>query len=113
MGVVYRALDTSLERRVALKLLRKDHSENAELIAQLESEAAITASINHPNVVKVYSTGRDRGLFYIAMELVDKGSLDDLMRLQGIIAETQVLDVALAMRMGCMPPSSTVSSTAM
>ncbi len=100
MGVVYRALDGSLDREVALKLLRKDHSDNAALIAQLESEAAITASINHPHVVKVYSTGTDRGRFYIAMELVDKGSLDDLIRIQGRVAETQVLEVAIHIAQG-------------
>ncbi len=100
MGVVYRALDGSLDRHVALKLLRRDHSDNAGLIAQLEAEAAITASINHPHVVKVYSTGTDRGRFYIAMELVDKGSLDDLIRIQGRVAEAQVLEVAINIAQG-------------
>jgi serine/threonine protein kinase len=100
MGVVYKAYDPGLDRYVALKLLRKDHSADAKLIAQLETEAAITASINDPNVVRVYATGTDRGRFYLAMELVDKGSLDDLIKLQGRVAEAQVLSVGIQIARG-------------
>lgn len=100
MGVVYKARDTSLDRLVALKLLRKDHSDNAKLIEQLETEAAITASISHPYVVKVFSTGTDQGRFYLTMELVDRGSLDDLIRIQGRVAEAQVLEVASQIAQG-------------
>lgn len=100
MGAVYRALDSTLNRSVALKLLRKEYSNNPEFIRQFEHEASITAGINHPNVVKVYSTASDHGLFYIAMELVDKGSLDDLMTLQGAVSEAQVLDVGIQIAQG-------------
>ncbi len=100
MGAVYRALDTNLNRSVALKLLRKEFSANPEFIRGFEREAAITAGINHPNVVKVYSTGIDHSLYFIAMELVDKGSLDDLMTLQGRVAEAQVLEVGIQIAQG-------------
>ena len=100
MGAVYRALDANLHRNVALKLLRKEYSANEEFVVQFQNEASITASINHPNVVKVYSSGNDHGLIYIAMELVDKGSLDDLMTLQGKIAEVQVLEVGAQIAAG-------------
>ena len=100
MGVVYKAHDTSLDRFVALKLLRRDRSEDAQLIAQLEAEAGITASINHPHVVKVFSTGTDRGRFFIAMELVNSGTLDSLIALQGRVAEAQVLDVGIQIAAG-------------
>jgi hypothetical protein len=100
MGAVYRALDQNLNRHVALKLLRQEYSRDAEFVAKFQTEAAITASINHPNVVRVYSTGEDHGLIYLAMELVDKGSLDDLMTLQGRVAEVQVLDVGIQIARG-------------
>ncbi len=100
MGAVYRALDTNLNRTVALKLLRKEFSTDQEFVKQFEKEASITASINHPNVVKVYTAGQDHGLVYIAMELVDKGSLDDLMNLQGRVAEAQVLEVGIHIAKG-------------
>jgi hypothetical protein len=100
MGTVYRALDTNLNRMVALKLLRKEYSADPEFVQQFQAEAAITASINHPYVVKVYSTGEDHGLLYLAMELVDKGSLDDLMGLQGRVPEAQVLEVGIQIAKG-------------
>lgn len=95
MGMVYKARDTNLNRIVALKLIRKEFSEDHEYISKLETEAKVTASISHPNVVKVYSFGCAQGLYYIAMELVDKGSLDDLMTLQGRVAEIQVLEIGI------------------
>jgi eukaryotic-like serine/threonine-protein kinase len=100
MGVVYKAYDAALDRYVALKLLKKSKSSDAQLIQQLEAEAAITASITDPNVVRVFGTGSDRGRFFIAMELVDKGSLDDLLRLQGRVAEAQVLEVGIQIASG-------------
>lgn len=100
MGVVYKAYDSSLDRYVAVKLLRKDHSADAKLIQQLETEAAITAAVNDSNVVRVYGTGVDRQRFYIVMELVDKGSLDDLIHLQGRVAEAQVLQVGIQVARG-------------
>ncbi len=54
MGAVYKALDRNLNRMVALKLLRKELSADENYIIKLEDEARITASINHPFVVKVF-----------------------------------------------------------
>jgi hypothetical protein len=100
MGTVYRALDLNLHRQVALKLLQSGHSQNPEFVTQFQKEAAITASINHPHVVKVYSTGQDNGRVYIAMELVDKGSLESLMHAQGKVAELQVLTIGVQIAQG-------------
>ena len=94
MGVVYKAYDAKLDRHVALKLLRTEHSNQKDLISELEREAAVTASINHPHVVKVFSTGVDAGRFYLVMELVDQGSLDDLIRAHGRVEEAQILEIA-------------------
>ena len=99
MGVVYKAYDGGLDRFVALKLLRRDTS-NRTSIEQFEKEASITASINHPHVVRVFTSGTDHGRFFIAMELVDKGTLDDLIRLQGRVAEAQVLEVGSQIAQG-------------
>ncbi len=106
MGAVYRAVDLNLARPVALKLLRKEFSADEEYIAKFENEARITASINHPHVVKVFSYGSDHGVFYIAMELVDKGSLDDLINLQKRVAEAQVLEVGVQAAQGLQAASN-------
>jgi len=99
-GVVYKARDLTLDRLVALKLLRKDRSNNAQFMARLEREAVITASISHPCVVSVFSTGTDHGRLYIAMELVGHGSLDDLIRVQGRVSEAQTLQVGIQIAQG-------------
>ncbi len=100
MGTVYRAEDTRLNREIALKLLRKEYSSDPEFASKLDHEAKITASINHPHVVKVFSFGQDHGQLYLAMELVSKGSLDDLMNLSNKIAEIQAMEVGLQIAQG-------------
>lgn len=100
MGAVFKALDNNLNRHVALKILKKEISANEEEQAKLAKEARMTAAVNHPHVVKVYHFGRDHGQFYLAMELVEKGSLDDLMGIQKRIAEAQVLEVGMQIASG-------------
>ena len=100
MGTVYKAHDVSLNRIVALKLLRKEFSADQEYIRKLETEARITASVNHPYVVKVFSFGSEHGQYYIAMELVEQGSLDDLMVRQRRIPEAQVLEIGIQVALG-------------
>ncbi len=100
MGAVFKALDRNLNRHVALKILKKECSANAEERQKLEEEARMTAGINHPHVVKVFDFGEDRGQFYIAMELVEKGSLDHLMSIQRRVAEAQILEVGIQIAQG-------------
>ncbi len=100
MGSVFKALDNNLNRHVALKVLKKEFSKSEEDWIQLADEARMTAAVNHPNVVKVFDFGQDRGQFYIAMELVEKGSLDHLMGIQKRVAEAQVLEVGIQIAQG-------------
>ncbi len=100
MGAVFKALDNNLNRYVALKILKKEISANEEEQEKLAKEARLTASINHPHVVKVFHFGRDHGQFYLAMELVEKGSLDQLMAVQKRIGEAHVLQVGMQIAMG-------------
>ena len=100
MGWVYKAVDRNLNREIALKILKKECRANAEERATLEREARITASIDHPHVIKVFSFGEDQGRFYLAMELAEKGSLVDLMSVQPRLAEAQVLQVGIQIAKG-------------
>lgn len=100
MGSVFKAHDHTLDRMVALKVLRRQISGHEDERAKLEQEARITASVNHPHVVRVYSFGQADGQFYIAMELVEKGSLDDLMGIQTRVSEAQVLEIGAQVAQG-------------
>lgn len=100
MGSVFKAVDNNLQRKVALKILKRSAGSTQEDWAKLAAEARLTAAINHQNVVKVFSFGEDHGQFYLAMELVEKGSLDGLMVLQTRIAEVQVLDIGIQIAEG-------------
>lgn len=94
-GTVYKAMDSHLNRPIAFKLLRNELSDQSSFLAKLEAEAKITASINHPHVVRLYSFGHDHGHYYFAMELVDQGTLDDRIETQGKVEENQVLETAI------------------
>lgn len=94
MSQVFLARDETLGRSVALKVLHKELSRDKKLTDSFEREAKITASINHPNVVKVYTVGSDYGYFFIAMELMDNVSLEELITNQGRVPEKQVMQIA-------------------
>jgi serine/threonine protein kinase len=99
-GVVYRGQDIRLGRTCAIKILRSELGAHDTFLAQFEREARLMASITHPHVVKVYSFGEDRGLAYIAMELVDHGSLEGLMHVQGRVPEQKVIDIGIQIAEG-------------
>lgn len=100
MGTVYKARDTLLDRLVALKLLRKDLGAGVDQTAQLQQEARVAASVNHPNVIQVFSSGTDHGQFYLVMELVDRGSLDDFIEERKHVPEEQVLETGIQVAKG-------------
>jgi tetratricopeptide (TPR) repeat protein len=74
MGVVYRAFDPALKRPVALKVI-KEGDADPQLVARLHREAATAAKLRHPNIVAVHEVGEADGQSYIAMDLVEGGSL--------------------------------------
>jgi predicted RNA-binding Zn-ribbon protein involved in translation (DUF1610 family) len=100
MGSVFKAYDHNLGRMVALKVLRREMSAREDERTKLEQEARVTASVNHPHVVRVYSFGEADGQFYLAMELVEKGSLDDLMSVQDRVSEVQALAIGVQIAQG-------------
>jgi len=61
MGEVFLAHDTSLDRKVALKFLPDDFSEDPERLARFEREAKLLASFNHPNIAAIYGVGQADG----------------------------------------------------
>lgn len=100
MGTVYKARDMQLDRFVALKLLRRDLGGEEDHKDRLQQEARIAAAVNHPYVIQVFDSGTDHGQFYVVMELVDHGSLDDLMALQPQLPEKRVLEIGIQVARG-------------
>ncbi|MBI4617658.1 MAG: protein kinase [Planctomycetes bacterium] len=78
MGAVYRAVDRTLGRRVALKTVISpaDEDEAQELLVRFRREVTAIGRLNHPNVVRIYEVGVEQGAHYYTMELVEGGSLD-------------------------------------
>ena len=75
MGEVYLAQDTSLNRRVALKVLPAELASNQDRMRRFKQEATAAASLNHPNIAHIYEVGEDSGSNFIAMEYVDGPTL--------------------------------------
>src|SRR4051795_5980786 len=78
MGEVYLAQDTSLNRRVALKVLPTDVASNQDRMRRFKQEATAAAALNHPNIAHIYEIGESEGVNFIAMEFVDGVTLREL-----------------------------------
>ena len=79
MGVVWKAEDTKLHRRVALKILPQLMAADPDRRARFEREARAVAALNHPNIVTLYSVEESDGVHFITMELVEGQSLAQLL----------------------------------
>jgi tetratricopeptide (TPR) repeat protein len=80
MGVIYEALDTVLNRSVALKFILKSEGTTRDEFAQFLLEARAIARLTHPNIITIYDIGMLKAKHYIAMELVTGGSLSSKLR---------------------------------
>ena len=100
MGTVYSAVDINLDRPVALKALKISLQDNPVECENLAKEARATALINHPHVVKVFDFGQAQGQFYLAMELISGGSLDDLIQESQSLSEVMVLKIGIQIAQG-------------
>jgi serine/threonine protein kinase len=95
MGTVYRAFDVSLERTVAVKMLKREMADDKQVMESFYREARATASLNHTHIIHVYSFDEHNGSPYIVMELADHGSLDSLIIRDNCVSELTVLDVGI------------------
>ena len=100
MSVIYLATDRTLDREVAVKVLNADYSADEVRVAAFETEARLTAAVNHPNVVQVYTVGRAYDRFYLVMELLRGQSFEAIMAERGALPEDEVLDIALQVTRG-------------
>lgn len=94
MGAVYSAIQTSLERKVAIKILPPDLGEDPLFVDIFHSEARLLARLQHPNIVAIYDFGRnDLGHLYIVMEYVEGTSLLEILQKHGPLDTMRAMEI--------------------
>jgi eukaryotic-like serine/threonine-protein kinase len=93
MATVYEAVDSRLDRTIALKVMHPGLAEDEEFVSRFIREAKSAARLSHPNVVAVYDQGADDGHVFLAMEHVRGRTLRDLLREVGRLNPRQALEV--------------------
>jgi len=100
MGVVWQAVDTRLDREVALKFLPAEAMTVASRRERFVREAKAASALNHPNIVTIYEINSDAGADFIAMELVRGQSLAELLSARKRLSPDEVMRYALQMAEG-------------
>ena len=85
MADVYKAIDTILNREVAVKVLRGELSHDPMTLLRFQREASAASKLSHPNVVDVYDVGESDGRHYIVMEYVRGRTLKQLIAQRGAL----------------------------
>jgi serine/threonine protein kinase len=100
MGAVYLGRDLTLNRTVAVKVLKPELVSDEKFLNTFLREAEITASLNHPNIVQVYAFGQQEGVYYMVVELISGGSLDDRIAERGQVTELEGIEIGIAVARG-------------
>lgn len=95
MGTVFRSFDVTLERNVAVKLLKREMAEDPQVLKSFYREARAGAALNHTNIIHIYTFDEFESVPYLVMELADNGSLDSRIEQFGTVPELTVLDVGI------------------
>ncbi|MCA9072697.1 MAG: serine/threonine protein kinase, partial [Planctomycetaceae bacterium] len=95
MGAVFRALDTRLQRIVALKVLGPAQSRDESSVRRFQNEASAAARLDHDNIARVYYIGEDQGLHFIAFEYITGTNLRDLIRDGGPLSPMDAVNYTL------------------
>ena len=100
MSDVYKAQCHKLNRKVAIKVLKKEFSDDTNFVAKFRVEAQSAAGLSHPNIVNVYDVGEDEGIHYIVMELVEGITLKKYIQEKGRLPIEQAIDFATQIASG-------------
>ena len=99
MGEVYKAKDTRLDRFVAIKVLPGHLTANPDALARFEREAKAVAALNHPNILGIFDLGREDGVVYAVMELLEGKSLRSRLT-QGPLPVRKAIEFAVQLANG-------------
>jgi len=95
MGAVYKAVQLSMEREVALKVLSPHLVGNEKFVMRFFKEARAVARLNHPNIIQGIDVGESNGIHYFAMEYVQGKDLEDVIKQQGPMDEKKLAELIL------------------
>jgi serine/threonine protein kinase len=90
MATVFKAYQPKMDRYVALKVLQRHFSNNPQFVSRFSQEARLIAKLEHPHILPVHDFGESDGYTYLAMRLVEGGSLSDLLKKQGKLELTKI-----------------------
>jgi serine/threonine-protein kinase len=93
MGQVWRAIDQTLGRHVAVKVLRPEAAEDGGFLDRFRAEARNSAALQHPNIVTVYDFGEGKHSAYLVMELIDGKPLSAVIRERGPLPPSEVTEI--------------------
>ena len=95
MGAVFRAIDTELNRTVAVKVLSTHDGDDVETPRRFKIEAQSAARLDHPHIARVYNVGEDRGAAYIVFEYIQGPNIRDVVNTHGPLPLADALDFTL------------------
>ncbi len=93
VGTVYRAKNVKTGEDVALKILLPAVTDNVEIAARFQREIQVLEKLSHPNIVQYYGSGRHEGRLYYTMEIVDGGSLKEVLTKHGRLPWQDVIEI--------------------
>ena len=93
MSVVYKAKDRLLNRFVAIKVLKPEFIRDRKFIESFRRESQAAASLSHPNIVNIFDVGQEGNIHYIVMELMQGSTLSELIREEGPLPYTRVIEI--------------------
>jgi serine/threonine protein kinase len=100
MATVYLAEDSSLGRKVALKVMAERYAEDGEFVERFRREAQAAARLNHPNIIAVYDRGEADGRPYIAMEYLQGRTLKQVIQAEGPLPPERAIAIAMQVLAG-------------
>ncbi|HAD19597.1 MAG TPA: serine/threonine protein kinase, partial [Lachnospiraceae bacterium] len=100
MADVYKAKDATLDRYVAIKVLKQEFCEDMNFVTKFRTEAQSAASLEHPNIVNIYDVGSENGIYYIVMEYVEGITLKEYIQKKGKLSYKETLSIAIQVSRG-------------
>ena len=100
MSDVYKAKDHVLGRSVAIKVLKKEFSEDVNFVTKFRTEAQSAAGLQHPNIVNIYDVGSENGMYFIVMECIEGITLKNYIEKKGQLSYKEAVSIAIQVGRG-------------